>query len=76
VKCHGGSGKDRGVAERGGQDMEESANKGTERRMDAFTAASGELRAKRKKFPARGDGQHQSSSKEKQETVGVEHPEL
>jgi len=75
VKCHGGSGKDRGDAERGGQDMEESTNKGTERRMDAFTAASGEAaRQNVKNSRPRGDGQHQSSSKEKQETVGVEHP--
>jgi len=42
VKCQGGSGEDRGDAERGGQDMEESTNKGAERRQDTLTAASGE----------------------------------
>jgi hypothetical protein len=75
MKCYSGSGKERGDAERGGQDMEESTNKGTEGRMDAFTVASGEAaRQNVKNSRPGGDGQNQSSGKEKQETVYVEHP--
>src|SRR6202158_4087655 len=75
VKCHGRSGKERGHAERGGQNMEESTNKGAEGRMDAFTAATGEAaRQNVKNSRPWGDGQNQGSGKEKQETVCVEHP--
>ena len=74
MKCYSGSGKDRGHAERGGQDMEESTNKGAEGRMDAFTAASGEATCQNvKNSRPWGDSQNQSSRKEKQETVCVEH---
>jgi len=40
VKCHGGSRQDRGDAERGGEDVEESTEKGAERRKDALTPAT------------------------------------
>ncbi len=77
VKCQGGSSKDRGDSERGGQDMEESANKGAERRKDTLTAASGEAaRQNVKDSRPWGDGQQQGSGKEKQETVRVEHPRI
>jgi len=40
MKCHGGSRQDRGDAERGGEDVEESTEKGAERRKDALTPAT------------------------------------
>ena len=42
VKCYSRGSKDCRDAKRGGQDMEETANKSAKRRKDAFTAASGE----------------------------------
>jgi hypothetical protein len=77
MKCYGGSGQDRGDAERGRQDMEESTNKGAERRKDAFTAASGEATRQNveNSWPW-SDCQEQRSGKEKQETVCVEHPKI
>jgi len=54
VKCHGGSGKDRGDAQRGGKDMEESTNKSAERRKDAFATASGKAAGQNIKDPGPG----------------------
>src|SRR6266446_5655205 len=75
VKCNGGSSEDRGDAERGGQDMEESTNEGAEGRKDTFTAASGEAaRQDVKDSRPWSDCQQERSGKEKQEMVDVEHP--
>src|SRR6266704_1347188 len=74
VKRHSGSSKDRGDAERSGQDMEESTNKGAEGRKDSFTAASSKA-ARQYVENARpwSNGEEQRCGKKKQETVCVEH---
>src|SRR6266700_4922731 len=74
VKRHRGSSKNRGDAERSGQDMEESTNKVAEGRKDSFTAASSKA-ARQYVENARpwSNGEEQRCGKKKQETVCVEH---
>src|SRR5882757_2100918 len=77
MKGNGGSGEDCRDAEGGSEYMEKSADKGAERRKDAFAAASSKAaRQNVKDSGPRSDCQKQGGGQEKQEMARVEHAEI
>ena len=77
MKRDGGSGEDRGNAQSGGEDVEKSTNKGSERRKDALAAAAGEAASEHvEDARARSDGEKQGGGKEKVKAMRVNHGEI
>src|SRR6266704_3288205 len=77
VERDGGGGKNRGEAEGGGENVEESADKRAERRKNAFALSTGQAARQNVENARTGrDGQKQSGSEEKQQAMRVEHAEI
>jgi len=77
VKRDGGGRKNRGEAESGGEDVEESAYESADGRKDAFALSSGKAaRQDIENARAGRDGQEQSGGEKEQQAVRVEHFEI
>jgi len=74
LKGNGWSGEDRWNTERGGEDVEKSAEKSTERRSETFAAPTGERsRENVEDSRAGSSGENGRGNEEQNETMPIEH---